>query len=294
MPDPRLAKFREVAEAMKEGRFRFDIPQEGEDEVAALGRALASLSTALEAKFDEIHTLDKEVNTLCRITGEINQGLVLDEVLNQVFESFWPLIPYDRIGLSLLEQDGTVVRSRWVRSDAPMTKIDRDYSAPLAGSSLQGILETGQPRILNDLRQYLKDHPGSESTRLIVEEGMRSSLTCPLTAMGKAIGFLFFSSMEPGTFSDAHVEIFLQIAGQLSMIVEKARLYEELHRLKERLLGADEHGQRPPLARIEEQLDLLLAGRLGALNEAQRAALEKVREATQTLRAALNGLSEAE
>jgi GAF domain-containing protein len=238
--DARLVQYREAAEAMKEGQFRVRIPQEGDDDVAALGKALADLGKTLEAKFEEVN----EINILRKVTGKINEGLDLDEVLNYAFESFWPLVPYDRIGFSLLEKDGTVVRVRWARSDAPVMKIEKGYSAPLAGSSLQKILETGQPRILNDLRQYLREHPASESTRLIVEEGMRSSLTCPLVAMGKPIGFLFFSSMEPNTFKDAHVEIFLQIAGELSMIVEKARLYEELHELKNKLQELTSHGRR--------------------------------------------------
>jgi transcriptional regulator with GAF, ATPase, and Fis domain len=237
MRDARLVQYREAALAMKEGQFRVRIPQEGDDDVAALGKALAELGETLEAEFEELRTLSK-------VTEKINAGLDLDEVLNLVFESFWPLIPYDRIGFSLLEQNATVVRVRWARSDAPDMKIARGYSAPLAGSSLQRILETGQPRILNDLRQYLGEHPASESTRLIVEEGMRSSLTCPLVAMGKPIGFIFFSSMEPQTFKNAHVEIFLQIAGQLSMIVEKARLYEELNQLKNKFPEMAEHDPR--------------------------------------------------
>ncbi len=230
MRDARLVQYREATVAMKEGQFRVPIPREGEDDVAALGNALADLSTALEARFQEIDTLRK-------VTEKINAGLILDEVLDYVFESFWPIIPYDRIGFSLLEQNGTVVCARWARSDAPVMRITKGYSAPLQGSSLQRILETGQPRILNDLRQYLTDHPASESTRRMVEEGMRSSLTCPLIAAGKPIGFIFFSSMEPHTFKNAHIEIFLQIAGELSMMVEKARLYEELHALKEKSQG---------------------------------------------------------
>lgn len=231
MRDARLVRYREATTAMKEGQFRVAIPRDGEDDVAALGNALADLSTTLEARF-------QEVNTLSKVTEKINAGLILDEVLNYVFESFWSIIPYDRIGLSLLEQNGTVVRARWARSDAPVMKITKGYSGSLQGSSLQRILETGQPRILNDLRQYLAEHPASESTRLIVEEGMRSSLTCPLIAAGKPIGFIFFSSMEAQAFKNAHIEIFLQIAGELSMMVEKARLYEELHALKGKSEGA--------------------------------------------------------
>jgi diguanylate cyclase (GGDEF)-like protein len=49
-------------------------------------------------------------------------------------------------------------------------------------------------------------------------------------AVGKPVGFLFFSSFEKNTYRNAHVDLFMQIANQLSSIVEKSRLYEELQR----------------------------------------------------------------
>ena len=50
----------------------------------------------------------------------MNSGLLLDEVLNNVFDSFRPTIPYDRIGLALLDDGmhkvhGTVVPVRRAR-----------------------------------------------------------------------------------------------------------------------------------------------------------------------------------
>jgi len=53
------------------------------------------------------------MRALAGVTARINAGLLLDEVLEQVYTSFRPLIPYDRIGFSLLEQDDEVVRARW-------------------------------------------------------------------------------------------------------------------------------------------------------------------------------------
>jgi diguanylate cyclase (GGDEF)-like protein len=67
---------------------------------------------------------------------------------------------------------------------------------------------------------------------------MRSSLTCPLIAQGKPVGFLFFSSQEKNTYQGIHQDIFLQIAGQISLLVEKSRLYQQLYELNQRLLFA--------------------------------------------------------
>ena len=165
---------------------------------------------------------------LAKFTGKVDSTVVLEDVLEQMFETFQTLLPYDRIGYALVENDGRTARSIWARSKLARVEIPVGYSAHLEGSSLQAILRSSRPRILNDLEAYLREHPDSENTRLIVAEGMRSSLTCPLIAMGKPVGFLFFSSTTPHTYDDVHVELYLRVAEHLSLIIEKNRLFRQV------------------------------------------------------------------
>ena len=67
------------------------------------------------------------------------------------------------------------MRAFWARTEATDVHLRAGYAARLEGSSLEKILQTGPPRILNDLAQYLELHPDSDSTDRIVAEGMRSS-----------------------------------------------------------------------------------------------------------------------
>ena len=233
MTDPRLSALRDAIVNMAKGNFHVNVPADGSDEVAQLGQALLNLSRTFEHRVNEKAKLQE-------VTANANAGLLLDEILDQLYESFRSLIPYDRIGLALLEDKGQVLRARWGRSDAPVIRLTPGFSAPMQGSSLQTVFETGQPRIINDLQSYLEGHPHSQSTGLIVREGMRSSLTCPLIAVGKPIGFIFFSSMMTDTYRDAHVQLFMQIANQLAVIVEKSRLYEELQESNRKLQEANE------------------------------------------------------
>jgi signal transduction histidine kinase len=286
MVDPRIIQYREVAVAMQRGEFHVQVPGGPEDEVGQLGRALLDLGRTLESEFERMQML-------ARITAEVNAGLMLDDVLNHVYDSFRPLIPYDRIGLSLLEENGVLVRARWSRSEAVNMKIVSGYAAPLQGSSLQKIIETGQPRILNNLTTYLQEHPRSASTRLIVQEGMRSSLTCPLVAMGKPIGFLFFSSMKPDTYRDAHVEVYLRIAGQLAVIVEKSRLYQrlvELDQLKNKFLGIAAHDLRNPIGIVKSYVRLFLDGYLGSLDDSQKQVMQRMELVSETMLNLINDL----
>ncbi len=226
--DPRLVRLRHATEQMRRGYFNVDVHVAGDDEAAELGQSLQALAKSLETRFDEL-------GKLARIAERVNVGLVLDDVLEQVYESFRSVIPYDRIGLALLENDGRTVHSRWARSEYAELKLRVGYSADVADTSLAEIIRSGRPRILNDLETYLEEHPESGSTRLIVAEGSRSSLTCPLVALGKPIGFLFFSSRDKNTYREIHQGHFMQLASQISMILEKSRLYEELLELNGRL-----------------------------------------------------------
>jgi len=221
MGDPRIAQYLDAASHLARGEFPVRVGASGDDDVGRLGRALDALAHRMEQMYDESRLL-------AAVTEQVNQGLILHDVLDQVYESFRPVIPYDRIGFALVSSDGSEARSLWVRSEARDVRLGAGYAAGLGSSSLRQVLETRKPRILNDLEAHLRSHPGSESTRLVVEEGMRSSLTCPLVAMGKPVGFLFFSSRTPGAYADAHVETFLALSSQLSVILEKSRLYEQI------------------------------------------------------------------
>ncbi|MBK6530449.1 MAG: hypothetical protein IPF99_12830 [Deltaproteobacteria bacterium] len=86
-------------------------------------------------------------------------------------------------------------------SDAPVA----GFAQRLAATSLGDIIEAGTPRILNDLSAYAEGHPYSRSAQLIVEEGLRASLTFFLGTAQSPLGFLFFSSRRPGAYGNDHV-----------------------------------------------------------------------------------------
>lgn len=224
-----IPEYQSALRALRDGRLDVTVPADPGDEIGKLGHELNGLAQALKKRYNESVRVRE-------ISEEITVGLFLDDVLNRVYTSFQSIIPYNRIGCALLNNEKKEATAYWAKTDASKVRLKVGHTATMTGSSLQQIIETGQPRILNDLEAYLAEHPASATTRLIVEEGMRSSLTCPLVAQGKPVGFLFFSSREKNTYQDIHKDVFLQIAGQVSILVEKSHLYQQLYELNQKLL----------------------------------------------------------
>lgn len=198
----------------------FTRSQQGEIAYEDFLRAAQSLVQRLRHREEQLAKLGK-------ISEQINLGLTLDEVLTFLYEELREVIPYNRIGVAFIEDGTGLVVGDWIKSDQGGL-LKQAYKAPLAGSALQEVAETGKPRIINDLEAYLIEHPDSKDTQLMLREEMQSSLTCPLASQGKPMGFVFLSSAEKNTYSLLHVGFFQQIAAQLTVSVEKGRLYSEL------------------------------------------------------------------
>lgn len=184
-------------------------------------------------------------------------GISPEEMLDYIFETLGILVPFDRVGLALME--GEWLHSRWVKSRIPVEHIKVGYRATISGSSLEKVMESGQPRIINDLEVYLNDHPQSQSTQLILNDGMRSSLTFPLHLGEEAFGVVFFSSCKPQVYTTEHAHLLKSLAQGLAVVVEHAVFKQTREGMKDQgsIIARTIHDLRSPLSVISGFTDLL-------------------------------------
>lgn len=226
--DNRIEAYADWVRGLSAGRRTPPPHVKGAGAIAHLGRELARLSELLDRR-------QAELRHLFEVIRHAERGLLLDDVLDRIFDSFTGLIPFDRLGCAFLSPDAAMLTAYWARSKLGPARIGKGFAQPMKDSSLQSILASGRPRIINDLGEYAREHPQSESTRRIVQEGGRSSLTCPLIIEGNPIGFLFFTSRRAGAYRDLHQDLFLQIAALVAVVIEKSRLLERLIEDNEKL-----------------------------------------------------------
>lgn len=168
------------------------------------------------------------------LVAGMNLGMSVEEVLNYVYGHLHEFVPYNRLALAVTDERRERLYIVATRSDGRMILMP-GYSGAIAGSSLEPLLRDGTMRIINDLEEYLAQKPQSESTRLIVKEGMRSNLTLPLVVQGKPVGVMFFSSRQAHAYRPEHEEFLRSIAAQMSIAVERTRLLEALREKSEYL-----------------------------------------------------------
>jgi GAF domain len=151
------------------------------------------------------------INSVLKMTANFLNGSSLEKSLDFIYENFQSYIPFNRLGFALINETKTHTVLQWTKSDRDII-VCKGFSGPLKGSSLQTILDRNQPRVINDLVEYMEDHPDSNSTELIIREGFRSSFTCPLVIDNEAVGFLFFSSDKINSYDPSHSEMFIQLS----------------------------------------------------------------------------------
>lgn len=197
------------------------------------------------------------LSAFAKINEKLIEGSDCQEVLDSVFSMLRKLIPFDRLGIALVDEKSQRLSLKYVKSLIPVSFLKQNYSAPMKGSSIEDIIKSGTPRILNDLAEYYNAHPRSRSTELILRDGVKSSFTCPLFSAGGTIGVVFFSSATVNTYDQSHVVFYQAVANELSVVVEFARLrrFFEKSDAAGRKTGMCIHDLRSPLGVIKGYLD---------------------------------------
>jgi hypothetical protein len=225
-----------------------------------------------------------------RVLEEVNRRVAarqsVEEMVDFLFEQTRELCPCDRVAVAFVEEEGRRVVAHYARALYEPLRLQRGYAEDLLGSSLERIIETGQVRLIGDLEAYLAGHPESRSSRLLLDEGVRSSMTAPLTVDGRVVGLLFRSSRRAFSYDRRHVRIVLSIAERLGQAIEKAHRIELLNQANQaytEMLGFVSHELKSPVASMAMDASVLADGYLGDLTDRQVAKLRRMQGKAQYL-----------
>jgi signal transduction histidine kinase len=229
-----------------------------------------------------------EIETIDLVNETIASFNDVAATLEFLFTQTQDLFPCDRIGLAFIEEGGTRLHLRHVLANYEPLLMAGGYNADIRGGSLEKIYRDSAPRIINDLATHAAATPESESTTLLLREGVMSSMTCPLHVDGRPVALLFRSSRKKNVYTEKEVVLHLLISRRLSQAIEKTYRIEELSTAMNsymEMLGFVTHELKSPVDSIITMARTMSGGYLGELTPQQRDYLERIIKKAQHLSA---------
>jgi HD-GYP domain-containing protein (c-di-GMP phosphodiesterase class II) len=145
------------------------------------------------------------------LLGGLDESLPLGRKLEALHARIRRDLPFvDRVAVASFEPRTAMLRT-FLSSGGDPSLVR--YEAPLSQApSLQEILATGRPRVVNDLRLFAAGP--HEHTQAVARQGFGSSYTRPIRLNGQVWGFLFFNSVATGPFTPPVLDM-LDVYGHL-------------------------------------------------------------------------------
>ncbi len=157
------------------------------------------------------------------LTRRISTGVTFDELFQTLFTELRRTLACDWLALVFVHEETRSIIVGPVRGasfrGAKGDHVGTGFREALGETELFKL--QGRPRIcaIGDLGKLT-----GATARLLVRERLRSSLSVPLMVNGAAVGALWFCSRKKNAYRSEHDAFTRAVAGQLALLLEKARL----------------------------------------------------------------------
>jgi HD-GYP domain-containing protein (c-di-GMP phosphodiesterase class II) len=156
----------------------------------------------------EINVMFHKINHLISLIENINNNSSFMETLDFINTTFSSFIPYNYIGIALINEENHVLEASYGVSDETIIGLPGNIKGSrwrIDDTSLGKLIETGEARIINDLEEYTAGREMKPYNKVLLEAGIRASITLPLKVSGRPVGVIFFSSSRKNVYHTGHL-----------------------------------------------------------------------------------------
>jgi two-component system NtrC family sensor kinase len=187
-----------------------------------------------------LHQRTMRLEVINRVTALTVTSLSLGRIYEKVAEAVGRLIRFDALAVALLDRERGEFRVLDVAVRPEVPEVF-DFRIPVAGTLVDWVASHQSPRRVDDASADRSLPPASRE--LLARRGFRSALVAPLLSQGQVIGTLNVTHREPGAFTDADVEVLMEVARPLASAIEHTRLHAETLRRAEELAALNRTSQ---------------------------------------------------
>lgn len=190
--------------------------------VAADHIAVTVENTLLEGR---VGSGREQVELLMAANRDLGTGGGIENVYQSFIANARKLVDYDRASLIFLNQDASEFEIVAADTAATRSWLGPGIRLPLDALPVSSVIASGRPLIRSEIK-------GAEfpADKLLAEEGIASEVILPLTSEGEVLGTFHLGSFQPDAFKIEDVELLLPMTRQLGVIIENARLLQEVKR----------------------------------------------------------------
>ncbi len=221
------------------------------------------------------------------ILHEIDQAILaaqsIEAVVQAALSRIHLLTPNRRAGVILFNTETDEALAVAAITNGQMGDVGTRF--PLSEFEIADALRQGRVHVRNDLSNVTTLSPVEQR---MLAKGVRAYLDAPLTFQGELIGALGVEATAPGAFHEDVVELVCEVADQLAIAIQNARLLKqtqhyteeleqrvaertrelaeanerltELDRLKSKFVSDVSHELRTPITNLKLYLELLARG----------------------------------
>lgn len=178
----------------------------------------------------EIDESFSKLKRLVKLIENINQDMTFEGILKYIYQSFSTFIPYSHIGIALLKDEGQILEASYGISEGELNDLPKrllGIKARIVDTSLGTIIQEGMPRVINDLDAYPKNRD-SDYNSIIMDAGIKASITLPLKISNEPVGVIFFSSTEKNIYTEDHLMFLQTLSSSIAISLNKNIFIDEL------------------------------------------------------------------
>ena len=184
--------------------------------------------------FKDTTSKNTKIAVLNEILKSINSSLILDDVFYTIGREIKRLIKLDRASIAIL--DDKAIEVKLFARISKEGDVDILRSGPLItkGTAISWAIKNLKPILIN-----MDDQKDFADTQTIKKSGIKTAIIIPMIHKGQVKGIFYVGSNSEEKYTDSEVEIMSQIAGQIAVAVENAKLYwqTQTQALKETLIN---------------------------------------------------------